>query len=79
MSVMGIGECNDRWEVSGPLLPAEAFSDAALTGVRRILIPFLDPSEVTAARTKLAPSLAALGFDEDTNGEPNGTIYLRRE
>jgi hypothetical protein len=65
--------------LSGPLLPAEAFSEPALTGVRRILIPFLDPSEVTAARGKLAPALAALGFTEDTNGEPNGTIYLRRE
>ena len=65
--------------LSGPLLPAEAFSEDTLAGVRRILIPFLDPSEVAAARTKLAPALAALGFTEDTNGEPNGTIYLRRE
>lgn len=65
--------------LSGPLLPAEAFSEASLTGVRRVLIPFLDPSEVTAARGKLAPALAALGFTEDMAGEPNGTIYLRRE
>jgi hypothetical protein len=65
--------------LSGPLLPPEALPEAALTGLRRILIPFLDPSEVTAARTKLAPALVALGFAEDTNGEPNGTIYLRRE
>jgi Glycosyl transferase family 2 len=65
--------------LSGPLLPAEAFTEAALTGVRRLLIPFLDPSEVTTARTKLSPVLATLGFTEDTNGEPNGTIYLRRE
>jgi Glycosyl transferase family 2 len=65
--------------LSGPLLPGEALTAEALTGVRRILIPFLDPSEVTAARTKLAPSLAELGFAEDMNGEPNGTIYLRRE
>lgn len=65
--------------LSGPLLPAEAFTEAALTGVRRILVPFLDPSEVTAARTKLAPTLTKLGFTEDMNGEPNGTIYFRRE
>jgi Glycosyl transferase family 2 len=65
--------------LSGPLLPAEAFTETALSGVRRILIPFLDPSEVTAARSKLAPALATLAFTEDTNGEPNGTIYLRRE
>jgi hypothetical protein len=65
--------------LSGPLLPAEAFTEAALTGVRRVLVPFLDPSEVTAAREKLAPALSALGFAEDTNGEPNGTVYFRRE
>ncbi|MDP3193923.1 glycosyltransferase family 2 protein [Tabrizicola sp.] len=65
--------------LSGPLLSAEAFSEASLTSVRRILVPFLDPSEVTAARTKLAPALTELGFAEDMNGEPNGTIYLRRE
>lgn len=65
--------------LSGPLLPDEAFAGPALTGLRRILIPFLDPSEVIAARTRLAPALAALGFVEDPNGEPNGTICFRRE
>lgn len=65
--------------LSGPLLPDEAFAGQALTGLRRILIPFLDPSEVIAARTRLAPALAALGFVEDPNGEPNGTICFRRE
>ncbi len=65
--------------LSGPPLPADAFTAETLTGVRRILVPFLDPSEVTAARSKFASALAALGFAEDTNGEPNGTIYLRRE
>jgi hypothetical protein len=65
--------------LSGPLLPPEALPGTALTGVRRILIPFLDPSEVAAARTKLGPALASLGFTEDSNGEPNGTLYLRRE
>ena len=65
--------------LSGPLLPAEALPEAALTGNRRILVPFLDPSELTAARTKLAPALAALGFAEDATGEASGTLYLRRE
>lgn len=65
--------------LSGPLLPDEAFAGQALTGLRRILIPFLDPSEVIAARTRLAPALAALGYVEDPNGEPNGTICFRRE
>jgi len=65
--------------ISGPLLPPDALSESALTGVRRILVPFLDPSEVTAARTKLAPALAAIGFTEDEAGEPGGTIHLRRD
>ena len=65
--------------LSGPLLPAEALPGPALAGLRRILIPFLDPSEVMAARTKLAPSLAASGFAEDDDGEPNGTLFLRRD
>lgn len=69
----------DVIRLSGPLLPGEAFSKATLTGVRRVLVPFLDPSEVTSARSKLAPALATLGFTEDTNGEANGTIYLRRD
>jgi hypothetical protein len=69
----------DVIRISGPLLPGEAFTTETLTGVRRVLIPFLDPSEVTAVRTKLAPALAAQGFIEDPNGEPNGTVYLRRE
>jgi Glycosyl transferase family 2 len=65
--------------LSGPLLPGEAFNAEVLTSVRRVLIPFLDPSEVTAARQKLGPALGTFGFTEDPNGEPNGTIYLRRE
>ena len=65
--------------LSGPLLPSEAFTEAALTDVCRSLIPFLDPSEVTAARQKLTPALTTFGFAEDMNGEPNGTLYLRRE
>jgi hypothetical protein len=69
----------DVLRLSGPLLPPEALPETALTGIRRILIPFLDPSEVTAARAKLTPAFAALGFGEDPNGEPNGTFCLRRD
>ncbi len=65
--------------LSGPLLPGDAFNAEVLASVQRILIPFLDPSEVTAARQRLIPALAELGFTEDMNGEPNGTLYLRRE
>ncbi|MFN3280848.1 MAG: glycosyltransferase family 2 protein, partial [Tabrizicola sp.] len=65
--------------LSGPLLPPEALPEPALASLRRILIPFLDPSEVTAARAKLTPALAALGFAEDETGEPNGTLFLRRD
>ncbi|MBA3911012.1 MAG: glycosyl transferase family 2 [Rhodobacter sp.] len=65
--------------ISGPLLPGGAFTSENLNGVRRLLVPFLDPSELAAARAKLAPALAALGFTEDSSGEPNGSLYLRRE
>ncbi len=64
---------------SGPLLPAEALTETRLSGVRRILVPFLDPSEIDSARAKVLPALAALGFAEDSSGEPNGSLYLRRE
>jgi hypothetical protein len=64
---------------SGPLMPPDGLTELALTGVRRILIPFLDPSEIAAARTTHVPVLATLGFAEDSSGEPNGTLYLRRE
>ena len=65
--------------LSGPLLPGEAFSVDALASVRRVLVPFLDPSEVTAARSKLAPGLATSGFAEDPASEPNGTLSFRRD
>ncbi len=65
--------------ISGPILPAEALTVARLAGVRRILLPFLDPSEIAAARNGVAAALAELGFSEDSGGEPNGTLYLRRE
>ncbi|OYX24146.1 MAG: hypothetical protein B7Z10_09780 [Rhodobacterales bacterium 32-66-7] len=48
--------------LSGPLVPGEAFTDELLTGVKRVLVPFLDPSEVTTARAKLVPALTAFGF-----------------
>jgi hypothetical protein len=64
---------------SGPLLPPDALTESRLTGVRRILIPFLDPSEITTARATHLPALTGIGFAEDSGGEPNGTLYLRRE
>ena len=65
--------------ISGPMLPVEALTEAHLQGVRRVLIPFLDPSEITALRGKQVPVLLALGFVEDMNGEANGTICLSRQ
>jgi len=65
--------------LSGPLLPGDAFSAATLTGVRRVLVPFLDPSEVSAARSKLAPGLATLGFAEDPTSEAAGTLVFLRD
>ena len=64
---------------SGPLLPAVVLTEARLAGVRRVLIPFLDPAETTAARATHLPALATLGFAEDSSGEANGTLYLRRD
>jgi Glycosyl transferase family 2 len=61
------------------ILPAEALTTTAFAGVRRVLIPFLDPSEATTARGRHLPVLTALGFAEDSGGEPVGTLYLRRE
>ena len=69
----------DVLRISGPLLPPDALPEGALAGVRRVLVPFLDPSEVAAARSKLAPALAALGFTEDMAGEPGGTVHFRRD
>ena len=65
--------------LSGPLLPGDAFSAETLTSVRRVLVPFLDPSEVSAARSKLAPGLAALGFTVDPASEAAGTLVFRRD
>ena len=65
--------------ISGPLLPGEAFAEPVMSGVRRVLVPFLDPSELADARGKLAPALAALGFAEDATGEAMGSLALRRD
>jgi hypothetical protein len=65
--------------LSGPLLASDAFTEAALQGITRILIPFLDPSEITTARDKLSQPLHTLGFTEDTTTEALGTLCLRRE
>ena len=64
---------------SGALMPVEALTEARLAGVRRIVVPFLDPSEIAALRASHLAGLQALGFTEDTNGEANGSLYLRRE
>ncbi len=65
--------------LSDARLPSEAFPLLALGGVRRILVPFLDPSEVTQVRTRLAPAFVAAGFAEDIAGEAAGTLLFRRD
>ena len=65
--------------LSGPVLPVEALSEVHLHGVRRVLFPFLDASEIMTLRAKQVPALIALGFVEDVSGEANGSICLRRE
>jgi len=64
--------------ISGPLIPGEVFTETLLTGVKRVLVPFLDPSEVTAARAKLVPALLDHGFVVDPAGEAAGSLVLRR-
>lgn len=71
--------CPEAIRISGPLLPGEAFPEPVLAGVKRVLVPFLDPSEVTAARAKLLPTLLSQGFVEDPAGEPAGSLVLRRD
>ncbi|MDM7931775.1 glycosyltransferase family 2 protein [Tabrizicola sp.] len=64
--------------ISGPLLSGDAFSEPRLASVQRILVPFLEPSELAGARAKLTPVLSPLGFAEDPAGEAGGSFFLRR-
>jgi hypothetical protein len=68
----------DVIRISGPLLPADAFSKASLASVQRVLVPYLDPADLALIRSKLAPVLAPLGFAEDPAGEAGGSFLLRR-
>ena len=64
--------------ISGPILPGEAFPQAVLAGVKRVVVPFVDPSELTAAHAKLVPALLLSGFAVDPAGEAAGSLVLRR-
>lgn len=64
---------------SGAMLPVEALSAERLAGVRRIVVPFLDPSEIAGLRGSHLAGFASQGFVEDLSGEANGSLYLRRE
>jgi Glycosyl transferase family 2 len=69
----------DALRLSDTRLPAEAFPAAILGGIRRVLVPFLDPSEVPAIRLRLSAALAAAGLVEDPAGEAAGTLLFRRD
>lgn len=69
----------DVLRLPGTLLPPEALTEPHLKGIRRILFPFLDPSEIAHDRASFLPLLEPMGFTEDTTGEPNGSLFLRRE
>ncbi|WP_309667966.1 glycosyltransferase family 2 protein [Tabrizicola sp.] len=64
---------------AGTLVSPDVWTEDRLAGVRRILLPFLDPSEIARDRERHLPTLAALGFVEDSTGEASGSLYLRRE
>jgi Glycosyl transferase family 2 len=68
----------DALRLSDARLPAEAFPPSSLSGLRRVLIPFLDPSDVPAIRSRLAPAFATAGLTEDPAGEAAGTLLFRR-
>jgi len=68
----------DVLRLSASLLPAQALTEARLTGIRRILFPFLDPSELEQARASHAPHLAQFGFAGDARGEGSGSLFRRR-
>jgi hypothetical protein len=67
----------DVLRLSDTRMPAEAFPVAILGGIRRILVPFLDPSEVPAIRLRLSAAFAAAGLSEDPAGEAAGTLLFR--
>jgi hypothetical protein len=69
----------DALRLSGRLLPPSALTEQRLTGLRRILLPFLDPSEIDQDRRDIAPLLAQFGFTEDPSAESSGTLVLRRD
>jgi hypothetical protein len=69
----------DALRLSDTRLPAEAFPPSVLAGIRRVLVPFLDPSEVPAIRMRLATALDAAGLAEDKSGEAAGTLLFRRD
>jgi hypothetical protein len=69
----------DVLRLSDSRLPAEAFSPALLSGIRRILVPFLDPSEVAAIRLRLSGVFSTAGLTEDPAGEAAGTLVFRRD
>ena len=69
----------DVLRLSDTRLPAEAFPLEILGGIRRILMPFADPSEVPAIRLRLSAALAAANLVEDPAGEATGTLLFRRD
>lgn len=69
----------DVLRLSGRLLPPSAFTEQRVAGLRRILLPFLDPSEIEQDRRDIAPHLANFGFAEDPSAESSGTLVLRRD
>jgi hypothetical protein len=69
----------DALRLTDARLPAEAFPPPLMVGIRRVLVPFLDPSEVPAVRMRLTETLAAAGLDEDPAGEAAGTLLFRRD
>ena len=69
----------DALRLSDTRLPAEAFPPAILGGIRRVLVPFLDPAEVPTIRQRLSAAFDAAGLTEDPTGEAAGTLLFKRD
>jgi hypothetical protein len=69
----------DALRLSDTRLPPEAFPPSVMAGIRRVLVPVVDPSEVPAIRLRLTAAFAAAALSEDPAGEAAGTLLFRRD
>ncbi len=79
----GLGRLLAAWKPDAlrlppEVLPVEAWTEARLSGVHRLILPCSDATEAGAHRARLLPVLEPLGFSADLKAEENGSVLLRR-